>query len=213
MPWLAHRPLERSLPVTIQTANASLALCVGRSSQFPRDPRPEIALSGRSNVGKSSLINTLLGRKSLARVSSTPGKTITINYYSVDRFYLVDLPGYGYARRSQDSKAGWSSLTEDFFLKNPSADALRLVIQLIDIRTGPSTDDIHMINFMLERGIPFTVVATKTDKLSKARLAEALKELEDTVFAGTGITPLPFSSVTKEGKEQLLRVISDALER
>lgn len=213
MPWLAPRPLERSLPVTIQTANASLALCVGRSSQFPRDPRPEIALSGRSNVGKSSLINTLLGRKSLARVSSTPGKTITINYYSVDRFYLVDLPGYGYARRSQDSKAGWSSLTEDFFLKNPSADALRLVIQLIDIRTGPSTDDIHMINFMLERGIPFTVVATKTDKLSKARLAEALKELEDTVFAGTGITPLPFSSVTKEGKEQLLRVISDALER
>lgn len=199
--------------MTIQTANASLALCVGRSSQFPRDPRPEIALSGRSNVGKSSLINTLLGRKSLARVSSTPGKTITINYYSVDRFYLVDLPGYGYARRSQDSKAGWSSLTEDFFLKNPSADALRLVIQLIDIRTGPSTDDIHMINFMLERGIPFTVVATKTDKLSKARLAEALKELEDTVFAGTGITPLPFSSVTKEGKEQLLRVISDALER
>lgn len=199
--------------MTIQTANASLALCVGRSSQFPRDPRPEIALSGRSNVGKSSLINTLLGRKSLARVSSTPGKTITINYYSVDRFYLVDLPGYGYARRSQDSKAGWSSLTEDFFLKNPSADALRLVIQLIDIRTGPSADDIHMINFMLERGIPFTVVATKTDKLSKARLAEALKELEDTVFAGTGITPLPFSSVTKEGKEQLLRVISDALER
>lgn len=213
MPWLAPRPLERSLPVTIQTANASLALCVGRSSQFPRDPRPEIALSGRSNVGKSSLINTLLGRKSLARVSSTPGKTITINYYSVDRFYLVDLPGYGYARRSQDSKAGWSSLTEDFFLKNPSADALRLVIQLIDIRTGPSADDIHMINFMLERGIPFTVVATKTDKLSKARLAEALKELEDTFFAGTGITPLPFSSVTKEGKEQLLRVISDALER
>ncbi len=199
--------------MAIQTANAALALCVGRASQFPRDPRPQIALSGRSNVGKSSLINTLLGRKALARVSSTPGKTVTINYYAVDRFYLVDLPGYGFAKRSRDTKSGFSSLTEDFFLKNPSADALRLVIQLIDIRTGPTEDDIHMINFMLDRGIPFTVVATKTDKLPKTRLAEALQELEQTVFAGTDIKPLPFSSVTKEGKEPLLRVLSDALER
>lgn len=199
--------------MAIRTANADLALCVGRTAQFPRDPRPEIALSGRSNVGKSSLINTLLGRKSLARVSSTPGKTITINYYKVDRFYLVDLPGYGYAKRSQGSKASWSSLTEDFFLKNPSSDALRLVIQLIDIRTGPTDDDIHMINFLLERGIPFTVVATKTDKLSPTRLREALQELEDGVFRGTDIHPIPFSSVTKEGKEQLLRVMEDALER
>ncbi len=199
--------------MAIRTANADLALCVGRTAQFPRDPRPEIALSGRSNVGKSSLINTLLGRKSLARVSSTPGKTITINYYKVDRFYLVDLPGYGYAKRSQGSKASWSSLTEDFFLKNPSSDALRLVIQLIDIRTGPTDDDIHMINFLLERGIPFTVVATKTDKLSPTRLREALQALEDGVFRGTDIHPIPFSSVTKEGKEQLLRVMEDALER
>lgn len=199
--------------MAIRTANADLALCVGRAAQFPRDPRPEVALSGRSNVGKSSLINTLLGRKSLARVSSTPGKTITINYYRVDRFYLVDLPGYGYAKRSQGSKASWSSLTEDFFLKNPSSDALRLVIQLIDIRTGPTDDDVHMINFLLERGIPFTVVATKTDKLSPTRLKEALRELEDGVFRGTDIHPIPFSSVTKEGKELLLRVIEDAVER
>ena len=199
--------------MAIRTANADLALCVGRAAQFPRDPRPEVALSGRSNVGKSSLINTLLGRKSLARVSSTPGKTITINYYKVDRFYLVDLPGYGYAKRSQGSKASWSSLTEDFFLKNPSSDALRLVIQLIDIRTGPTDDDVHMINFLLERGIPFTVVATKTDKLSPTRLKEALRELEDGVFRGTDIHPIPFSSVTKEGKELLLRVIEDAVER
>ena len=198
--------------MAIRTANADLALCVGRAAQFPRDPRPEVALSGRSNVGKSSLINTLLGRKSLARVSSTPGKTITINYYKVDRFYLVDLPGYGYAKRSQGSKASWSSLTEDFFLKNPSSDALRLVIQLIDIRTGPTDDDVHMINFLLERGIPFTVVATKTDKLSPTRLKEALRELEDGVFRGTDIHPIPFSSVTKEGKELLLRVIEDAVE-
>ncbi len=199
--------------MAIQTAQATFALCVGRASQFPRDPRPEIALSGRSNVGKSSLINTILGRKALARVSSAPGKTITINYYAVDTFYLVDLPGYGYAKRSQSSKASWSSLTEDFFLKNPSADALRLVLQLIDIRTGPTEDDIHMINFMLERNIPFTVVATKTDKLSKTQLNQALAELESTVFAGTDIHPIPFSSVTKEGKETLLRVMADALVR
>ena len=106
----------------INANNANIAITVGNSRQFPRDPRPEVALSGRSNVGKSSLINTLLGRKSLARVSSSPGKTITINYYDIDKkLYLVDLPGYGYAKRSQESKRGWSSLTEDYFVKNPSS--------------------------------------------------------------------------------------------
>ena len=147
--------------------NVSLRLSAGRLNQFPREPKPQIALSGRSNVGKSSLINTLLCRKSLARVSSAPGKTITVNFYDIDKkLYLVDLPGYGYARRSQDSKRSWSTLTEDYFLKNPSEDALRLVLQLIDVRTGPTDDDIMMINFMVENEIPFEVVATKTDKLS-----------------------------------------------
>ena len=132
--------------------NAKLGLTVGSESQFPRDPRPEIALSGRSYVGKSSLINTLLGRKSLARVSSSPGKTITINYYDIDKkLYIVDLPGYGYAKRSQGSKRSWSNLTENFFVKNPSHDALKLVIQLIDVRTGPSEDDIMMINMMINK--------------------------------------------------------------
>ena len=145
----------------INTNNASLFITVGETGKFPRDPRPQIALSGRSNVGKSSLINTLLGRKALARVSSAPGKTITINYYDIDKkMYLVDLPGYGYAKRSKESKKGWSSLTEDYFLKNPSSDALRLVIQLIDIRTGPTEDDILMLNWMIEEDIPFIVVST-----------------------------------------------------
>lgn len=195
----------------IRTQNAALALCVGQASQFPRESRPQIALSGRSNVGKSSLINTLLDRKALARVSSTPGKTVTVNFYSVDNFYLVDLPGYGFAARSKDKKAGFSALTESYFLKNPSPDALRLVIQLVDVRTGPTDDDIHMINFLIEHGIPFTVVATKTDKLSKARLAETLDEWDKTVFSKTGIRPIPFSSVTKEGKQLLLGVLADAL--
>ena len=196
----------------INQNNASLALTAGRREQFPRDPKPEIALSGRSNVGKSSLINTLLGRKSLARVSSAPGKTITINYYDVDKkLYLVDLPGYGYAKRSMDSKRSWSSLTEDFFIKNPSSDALKLVIQLIDIRTGPTDDDILMINMMLEREIPFTVVATKTDKLSKTALATRLDELHREYFEGTGIEILPFSSVTRDGKDELWRKILESV--
>lgn len=198
--------------IKINTNNVNIAITVGNSKQFPRDPRPEVALSGRSNVGKSSLINTLLGRKSLARVSSAPGKTITINYYDVDKkLYLVDLPGYGYAKRSKDSQRIWSSLTEDFFVKNPSIDALKLVIQLIDIRTGPTDDDIMMINFLIDNGVKFVVVATKTDKLSKTQLKNAIDSIQNEFFLGTGINILPFSSVTREGKEELWRVISDAI--
>ena len=192
--------------------NVNIAMTVGNQKQFPRDPRPEIALSGRSNVGKSSLINTMLGRKSLARVSSAPGKTITINYYDVDKkLYLVDLPGYGYARRSKESQKVWSSLTEDYFLKNPSADAIKLVIQLIDIRIGPTDDDILMINWLIDCGIPFVVVGTKSDKLSPAQLKKAVEDIEHDYFLGTGITVLPFSSVTRDGKELLWSKITDAI--
>ena len=197
----------------ININNAELFITVGASRQFPKDQKPQIALSGRSNVGKSSLINTLLGRKSLARVSSSPGKTITINYYGIDKkIYLVDLPGYGYAKRSKESKKVWSTLTEDYFLKNPSADSLRLVIQLIDIRTGPTEDDVMMINWLIEMGIPFTVVCTKTDKLSKAQLAAALEGIHNDFFLGTDIEILPFSSVTREGKEELWKKIFEAVD-
>ena len=196
----------------INVNNSSIALTVGNSKQFPRNPKPEIALSGRSNVGKSSLINTLLGRKSLARVSSAPGKTITINYYSVDdKMFLVDLPGYGYAKRSMESKKSWSSLTDDYFLKNPSADAIKLVVQLIDIRTGPTNDDIMMINFLIDSEIPFVVVATKTDKLSKSQLSAALTELHEEYFKGTDIEIIPFSSVTRDGKDILWNKIFEVI--
>ena len=192
--------------------NSSIKFTVGNSKQFRKDPKPEIALSGRSNVGKSSLINTLLNRKSLARVSSAPGKTITLNYYDVDnKFYLVDLPGYGYANRSMESKKSWSSLTDDYFLKNPSADSIKLVIQLIDVRTGPTNDDIMMINFLIDSEIPFVVVTTKTDKLSKAQLEKALCDLEENYFKGTGIEIIPFSSVTRSGKDVLWNKISQVL--
>ena len=198
--------------IKVNTNNVNIAITVGNAKQFPRDPRPEVALSGRSNVGKSSLINTLLGRKSLARVSSSPGKTITINYYDVDKkLYLVDLPGYGYAKRSKDSKRSWSSLTEDYFVKNPSIDALKLVVQLIDIRTGPTDDDIMMINFLIDNQVNFIVVATKTDKLSKTQLKNSIENIKNEYFLGTGIDILPFSSVTRDGKDELWRLIFDAI--
>lgn len=193
--------------------NADLSMTLGVTSKFPRDPRPEIALSGRSNVGKSSLINTLLNRKSLARTSSAPGKTITINYYGIDdKFFLVDLPGYGFAKRSKDSQMGWSSLTENYFLKNPSSDAVKLVLQLVDIRTGPTEDDVMMMNFLLERGIPFAVVATKTDKLSKTALGQAIDSLKNDCLGGTDIPVIPFSSVTREGKELVWSQINAVLQ-
>lgn len=196
----------------ININNSNISMTVGNARQFPRDPRPEVALSGRSNVGKSSLINTMLGRKSLARVSSTPGKTITINYYDIDKqLYLVDLPGYGYARRSQESKRSWSSLTEDYFLKNPSADAIKLVIQLIDVRVGPTDDDIMMINWLIDCGVSFVVVATKADKLSKSELRRQLESFEENYFKGTGIEVLPFSSVTRDGKDELWSKIFDSI--
>ncbi|MBE6644723.1 MAG: YihA family ribosome biogenesis GTP-binding protein [Ruminococcaceae bacterium] len=196
----------------INVNNASIALTAGRLAQFPRDMRPQIALSGRSNVGKSSLINTLLGRKSLARVSSAPGKTITINFYDIDKkIYLVDLPGYGYAKRSMESKKSWSSLTEDYFLKNPAVDNIKLVLQLIDIRVGPTDDDIMMINWLIDTGVPFIVVATKSDKLSKSGVKSALEAIQNEYFLGTNIDTIPFSSVTKDGKELLWSKIFDCL--
>ena len=196
----------------INVNNSNLSMTVGAPSGFPRDPRPEVALSGRSNVGKSSLINTMLGRKSLARVSSAPGKTITINYYDIDKkMFLVDLPGYGYAKRSKDSKRVWSSLTESYFLKNPSSDSLKLVIQLIDVRIDPTDDDIMMINWLIDAGVPFVVVATKTDKLSRAQLEAQLKNFNDNYFRGTNIEIIPFSSVTRDGKDILWSKIMDAI--
>ena len=198
--------------MAINIQNSNLEITAGRIDQFPSKAIPQIVFSGRSNVGKSSLINTLLGRKSLARVSSSPGKTITINYYDIDKkMYLVDLPGYGYAKRSQESKRGWSSLTEDYFVKNPSSDAIKLVIQLIDIRTGPTDDDIMMINFLIDNEVDFIVVATKTDKLSKTQLANALEQLHKEYFEGTDIEIIPFSSVTRIGKEEVWKKIIDKI--
>ena len=191
---------------------AELRVSAGKTDQFPKDAVPQIAFSGRSNVGKSSLINCLLGRKSLARVSGTPGKTVTINFYDVDKkLFLVDLPGYGYARRSGEKRQVFSSLTDSYFTANPLGDRLRLVVQLVDSRVGPTDDDTMMMQWLLDNGIPFIVALTKTDKLKPRELAEILDNLQHEFFRDVSVEVIPFSSVTREGKdalwERILRVL------
>ena len=191
----------------INIQNTNLRISAGTDRQFPSDPIPQIALSGRSNVGKSSLINTILGRKSLARVSSAPGKTITINFYDVDKkLFLVDLPGYGYAKRKATDKAVWSSLTDRFFTANKNIDRLSLVVQLIDSRARITADDEMMLNFLYSSGIPYVIAVTKTDKLNKTERAAALEEISSSPYA-SGIEVIPFSSHTGEGKADLWKFI------
>lgn len=190
--------------------NITLRISAGYIRQFPADPMPQIAFSGRSNVGKSSLINTLLGRKSLARVSSSPGKTITINFYDIDKkLFLVDLPGYGFARRPQADKQKWSALTDGYFTKNPNLDLVRLVVQLVDCRVGITADDAMMLDYLRQSGLPYVIVLTKTDKLNKTERARAIPEIEGHELAA-GVRVIPFSSHNGEGRDVLWRTILDA---
>lgn len=181
--------------------NVKLSVTAGLSSQFPYG-RACVALSGRSNVGKSSLLNTLVGRKSLAYVSSSPGKTVTINFYDIDgKIYLVDLPGYGYAKRSAEHKKVWSSLTDDYIQKNTP----ELMIQLIDLKAGATDDDALMMKYMLDSHIPFAVAATKCDKLNKTDRQAQLSGLRE--LLPHDIEIFPFSSLTGEGRKELIAYI------
>ena len=184
----------------INIQNSDLKITAGLVSQFPCDERPQIVFSGRSNVGKSSLINTLLGRKSLARVSSSPGKTVTINFYDVDgQLYFVDIPGYGFAKRSPQDKAKWSSLT-DGFLRSEHKN--RLILQLIDMKVGPTNDDYMMLDYLEQTGSKYIIVATKADKLNKTQFVQAENELKK-----LGAAVIPFSSQTKLGRDEIWRGI------
>ena len=195
----------------INVSNASLVLTAGIPSQLKFDGTPQIAFSGRSNVGKSSMINKLLCRKSLARVSAEPGKTITVNYYSVDgKLYFVDLPGYGYAKRSDAEKVRWSKLVEGYFSGiSKSGPSKRLVIQLIDVRHAPTSDDCMMLDWLSNYGVPYCVAATKCDKLGKTALRENLEALRTHPLISPDAEIIPFSALSGEGAEKLLTMIGD----
>lgn len=194
----------------LNTQNVNLKMTAGFASQFPTDPIVQVALSGRSNVGKSSLINTLLGRKSLARVSATPGKTITVNFYEVDKkLFLVDLPGYGFAARSKDSQGAWQSLTDGYFTKNKNIDLVRGVVQLIDSRAGITRDDAMMIDYMNNADLPYIIAITKIDKLNKTDRAAIIDEITNDQLIREGTPIIPFSSLKGEGKQELWRAIAD----
>lgn len=180
--------------------NAVFESASGRVEQLPPSSVPEIVFSGRSNVGKSSLINKLLNRKSLARVSAKPGKTGTVNFYRLPDCRLVDLPGYGYAKVSASEKLRWAELVEGYLNAGRN---IRLVVQIVDFRHMPTRDDLHMIEFLAQAGLPFLVVATKSDKLNKTQRTQQMdaycalfEELPDTML-------MPFSAVNGEGVEDM----------
>ena len=170
----------------------------------PEPSHPEVAFAGRSNVGKSSLLNRLVRRKALARVSKTPGRTREINFFSVnDRFVLADLPGYGYARISKERKAEWWSLIDRYLRESPQ---LRGVVQLVDARHDPSEDDLRMFDFLADLGTPTLVVATKVDKLRRAEATARVGTLADALGVDAE-QMIPFSAVTGQGRDELAAAI------
>lgn len=176
--------------------SSSYAVSAVREDQYPKDDLPEIALSGRSNVGKSSLINTLLNRKKLARTSSQPGKTQTLNFYLVnDEFYLVDVPGYGYARVSQKKRQEFGEMIQDYLETRPN---LKGLVILIDSRHEPTKDDIAMYNYAQYLNLPILVVCTKIDKIKKSQVNKVMSRLKKNMDLNYDhVTVLTFSSVTK----------------
>ena len=187
--------------------NAQFEKAYGTFEQLEASDLPEICFSGRSNVGKSSLINKVLGRKSIARVSSKPGKTVTVNFYKVDNVRLVDLPGYGYAKVPFEEKSRWSDLMEGYF---NSGRNIKMVFQLIDMR-HPATDfDISMLDYMSQMGIDYTVVLTKADKLNKTETENRLKLIREELgeFA-EDVEIIPFSALKGTGAERLREIIEE----
>ena len=181
----------------------------GTSKQLPSSGMPEIVFSGRSNVGKTSLINKVFNRKSLARVSSVPGKTITVNFFKGDGVYFVDLPGYGYAKREFNEKKRWAELMEGYF---QSGRNISLVIQLIDMRHAPSQDDMIMLNFLKESGIPFIIALTKCDKLNKTETEKRREELKEELADYPEIRKIEFSAIKGTGVEEIKAAIISSQE-
>lgn len=184
----------------------SFEYAAGTVSQLPPSDMPEVVFSGHSNVGKSSLINKLVQRKALARVSAQPGKTATINFYKLNDFRMVDLPGYGYAKVSKAEKARWAGLVEGYFSAERN---IALIIQIIDIRHKPTKDDYDMIRFLYGCNAPFVIVLTKKDKLKKQAYEKRIDEIMDELEEFEGVELVPFSAVTGEGADDIKDVIEE----
>ena len=178
----------------------------GKASQLTKSDLVEIAFAGRSNVGKSSLINKIFNRKALARVSAVPGKTATINFFKLENVRFADLPGYGYAKVSHGEKQRWSDLIETYF---NSDRRIGLVFQLVDMRHSPTKDDLMMINFLIENELPFVIILTKKDKLSKKQQDERLQALQSEIPFADQIHMIPFSAVKGDGVEEIREIIDE----
>lgn len=186
--------------------NTEFVISAAKKSDFPRDHLPQVVFAGRSNVGKSSVINCLLGRRNFARVGNSPGKTTHINYFLVDRqLYLVDLPGYGYAKVSQAERARWGRLIEQWF-QDPSL--MTLGVQIVDARHKPTADDCTMIECFKQSGKPYIVVANKLDKLKKSEIEPNLLQIRNTLQIDESVKVIPFSAEKKIGREELLSLVT-----
>jgi len=188
--------------------NVEFTYSAGLSSQLRPDDRPDVVFSGRSNVGKSSLINKLCGRKVLARVSSKPGKTATINFFDAGSFNLVDLPGYGYAKVSKTEKLRWAELVEGYFAAGRD---IALVVQIIDMRHKPTADDMNMIGYLYDSGIPFIVVMTKSDKLNKTEYQAQLEMISKLLAGYENVGLYPFSALSGDGADAIEKAIDQAI--
>ena len=184
--------------------NVEFELAAGRKDQLPKCTAPEIVFSGKSNVGKSSLINKLVNRKALARVSATPGKTATINFYRLPECRLVDLPGYGYAKVSKGERDRWGKLMESYFADRSQ---MTLGVMIVDSRHKPTADDCTMAKWYRDAGCPVVVVANKLDKLKKSEVEGNLQRIRETLELGEDTPLIPFSAEKGTGKEELLRII------
>ena len=195
---------------TMVIKSVNLEIVCGPTSKLPETAMPEIAFAGKSNVGKSSLINTLINRKSLARTSSQPGKTQTINFYNVNQsLYFVDLPGYGYAKAPLSVQAAWGNMIEAYLKRSRQ---LKAVLLLIDIRHEPRSNDIHMFRWIRESGFTPVIIATKSDKISKGAVPKQLKLIRETLNAPRDITMIPFSAQTRQGREVIWELMESILE-
>ena len=185
--------------------NVSLETVIGVTSKIPDNQLPEIAFAGKSNVGKSSLINALMNRKSLARTSAQPGKTQTINFYNInDELYFVDLPGYGYAKVSQQEKEKWGKMIEKYLHRSK---VLQAVFLLVDIRHEPSANDRQMYEWILANGYHPTVIATKLDKINRSQIAKQVKLVKQGLGVDKDTIVIPFSAETKQGREEIYALI------